>query len=168
MRLRSLFTRTCAALLLSVSTLAWAGAPAAGDVAPDDLGMRLSGTPVHLKDYAGKAVVISFWASWCKYCLKELPILYNIQKAAKGRLQVVAINTEEEEIFEKLSRAMRTLEIGMAYDPDETASTAYGVKGIPHMVVIGRDGKIVEVFRGYGESSLEPIVAAINKAIAAE
>lgn len=168
MRIRSLFTRTCAALLLSVSTLAWAGAPAAGDMAPDDLGMTLKGTPVHLKDYAGKAVVISFWASWCKYCLKELPILYNIQKAAKGRLQVVAINTEEEEIFGKLSRAMRTLEIGMAYDPDETASKAYGVKGIPHMVVIGRDGKIVEVFRGYGESSLEPIVAAINKAIAAE
>jgi hypothetical protein len=41
MRLRSLFTRTCAALLLSVSTLAWAGAPAAGDMAPDDLGMTL-------------------------------------------------------------------------------------------------------------------------------
>jgi thiol-disulfide isomerase/thioredoxin len=168
MRLRSLFTRTCAALLLSASTLAWAGAPAAGDAAPDDLGMTLRGTPVHLKDYAGKAVVISFWASWCPYCLKELPILYNIQKAAKGRLQVVAINTEEEEIFEKLSRAMRTLEIGMSYDPDETASAAYGVKGIPHLVVIGRDGRIVEVFRGYGESSLTPIVAAINKAIGAE
>jgi thiol-disulfide isomerase/thioredoxin len=168
MRLRSLFARTCAALLLSVSTLAWAGAPAAGDMAPDDLGMTLKGTPVHLKDYAGKAVVISFWASWCKYCLKELPILYNVQKAAKGRLQVVAINTEDDEIFERLSRAMRTLEIGMSYDPDETARKAYGVNGIPHMVVIGRDGKIVEVFRGYGESSLTPIVAAINKAIAAE
>jgi len=168
MRLRSLFARTCAALLLSVSTLAWAGAPAAGDMAPDDLGMTLKGTPVHLKDYAGKAVVISFWASWCKYCLKELPILYNVQKAAKGRLQVVAINTEDDEIFERLSRAMRTLEIGMSYDPDETARKAYGVNGIPHMAVIGRDGKIVEVFRGYGESSLTPIVAAINKAIAAE
>jgi thiol-disulfide isomerase/thioredoxin len=168
MRLRSLFTRTCAALLLSVSTLGWAGAPGAGDAAPDDLGMTLGNKPVHLKDYAGKAVVISFWASWCKYCLKELPILYNVQKAAKGRLQVVAINTEDDEIFERLSRAMRTLEIGMSYDPDEMARKAYGVNGIPHMVVIGRDGKIVEVFRGYGESSLEPIVAAINKAIAVE
>lgn len=168
MRLRSLFPRTCAALLLSVSTLAWAGAPAAGDMAPDDLGMTLGGTPVHLKDYAGKAVVISFWASWCKYCLKELPILFNIQKAAKGHLQVVAINTEDEDTFETLSRALRKVEIGMAYDPDETARDAYGVHGIPHMVVIGRDGKIVEVFRGYGESSLEPIVAAINKATGAQ
>jgi thiol-disulfide isomerase/thioredoxin len=168
MRLRSLFTRTCAALLLSVSTLAWAGAPAAGDMAPDDLGMTLKGTPVHLKDYAGKAVVISFWASWCKYCLKELPILFNIQKAAKGNLQVVAINTEDEDTFDNLSRALRKFEIGMAYDPDETARDAYGVHGIPHMVVIGRDGKIVEVFRGYGESSLEPIVAAINKATGAQ
>jgi thiol-disulfide isomerase/thioredoxin len=84
--------RTCAAaLLLFVSTLASAAMPAAGDTPPDELGVTLKNAPVHLTDYAGKAVVVSFWASWCPYCLKELPILYNIQKAAKGRLQVVAI-----------------------------------------------------------------------------
>lgn len=60
--------------------------PAAGDVAPDNPGVTLKGAPVHLKDCEGKAVVVSFWASWCTYCLKELPILYNIRKAAKGRL----------------------------------------------------------------------------------
>jgi thiol-disulfide isomerase/thioredoxin len=160
--------RACAALLFSVSALATAAMPAAGDMSPDDLGVTLKGAPVHLKDYEGKAVVVSFWASWCTYCLKELPILYNIQKAAKGRLQVVAINTENEDTFRELARAMRTLEIGMSYDPEGKARQAFGVNGIPHMAVIGRDGKIVEVFRGYDESSLKPIVAAINRAIRAE
>jgi len=168
MRLIPLLARACAALLLSVSTLATAAMPAAGDVPPDDLGMTLKNEPVHLKDYAGKAVVVSFWASWCPYCLKELPILYNIQKAAKGRLQVMAINTEDEDTFRELAHVMRKLEIGMSYDPDGKAQQAFGVNGIPHMVVIGRDGRIVDVFRGYGESSLKPIVAAINRAIGAQ
>jgi len=42
--------------------------------------------PVQLSQYAGKAVVTSFWATWCGYCMKELPILANIQKAAKGKV----------------------------------------------------------------------------------
>jgi thiol-disulfide isomerase/thioredoxin len=163
-----LVARACAGLLLSVSALASAAMPAAGDMAPDDLGATLNDIPVHLKSHAGKAVVVSFWASWCPYCLKELPILYNIQKKTKGRLQVVAINTEDQDTFRALSRAMRTLEIGMSYDPEGTARQAFGVNGIPHLAVIGRDGRIVQVFRGYGESSLEPIVAAINRALTAE
>lgn len=155
-------------MLFVVSTLASAAMPAAGMAPPDGLGVTLDDKPVRLQDYAGKAVVVSFWASWCPYCLKELPVLYNIQKAAKGRLQVVAINTEDEETFRSLLRAMRTLDIGMSYDPEHKAQDAFGVSGIPHMVVIGRDGRIVEVFRGYGETSLKPIVAAINRAIGAQ
>jgi thiol-disulfide isomerase/thioredoxin len=168
MHLPSLFARACAALLFSMSTLASAAMPAADDVPPGELGVTLANAPVRLQDYAGKAVVVTFWASWCPYCLKELPILYNIQKAAKGRLKVVAINTEDEDTFRKLKRIMRTLEIDMSYDPEGKAQQAFGVNGIPHMVIIGRDGTIVQVFRGYGESSLKPIVAAINRAIGAE
>jgi hypothetical protein len=38
------------------------------------------------------------------------------------------------------------------------------VNGIPHLVVIGRDGKIVSTYRGYDESMLPEIVYAINYA----
>jgi thiol-disulfide isomerase/thioredoxin len=168
MRFLSRCARTGAALLFFVSTLASAAMPAAGDTAPDELGVTLKNEPVRLQDFAGKAVVISFWASWCPYCLKELPILYSIQKEAKGRLQVVAINTENADVFRRIVRALGTLDIGMSYDPESKARKAFGVGGIPHMVIIGRDGKIVQVFRGYDESSLEPIVAAINEAIGAQ
>jgi thiol-disulfide isomerase/thioredoxin len=129
--------------------------------------MNIGRDPVKLSQYAGKAVVISFWATWCPYCLKELPVLSAIQKAAKGNIQVIAINTEDRDVFRRASRVMRDLGIELAYDPDQTAQKAYGVSGIPHMVIIGRDGKIVNVFRGYGESSLDGIVEAINRATGA-
>ena len=43
---------------------------------------------------------------------------------------------------------------------------AYGVNGIPHMVIIGRDGKILNIHRGYSEASLDGFVAEINAALA--
>jgi thiol-disulfide isomerase/thioredoxin len=164
--------RLAAAMLLSCALSGIAGTsraaePAAGDVPPDIVGMNIDHDPVKLSQYAGKAVVISFWATWCPYCLKELPVLSAIQKAAKGNVHVIAINTEDRDVFRRSSRVLRDLGIELAYDPDQTAQTAYGVSGIPHMVIIGRDGKIVNVYRGYNESSLNSIVAAINRATGA-
>jgi len=162
--------RLAAAALLSCALsgaagTAWAAEPVAGDVPPDVVGMNIDRVPVKLSQYAGKAVVISFWATWCPYCLKELPVLSAIQKAGKGNVHVIAINTEDRDVFRRASRVLRELEIELAYDPDKQAQKAYGVSGIPHMVIIGRDGRIVNVYRGYDESSLEDIAAALNRAI---
>jgi thiol-disulfide isomerase/thioredoxin len=111
--------------------------------------------------------VVSFWATWCPYCLKELPILEGIQKTAgKERTQVIMVNTESREVFRKSARIMKDLSLLLAHDSDKRASEAYGVAGIPHMVIIGRNGKILRVHRGYDENSLDAIVADINRALA--
>lgn len=157
-----------AGMLLACATAGHAAAPAAGDVPPDYLGRTLDGDAVTLAQHAGKAVVVSYWATWCTYCLKEMPILNNIQRAiGKDRMQVVAVNTEERDVFRKVSRHLSSLDLQLAYDPDRKARDAFGVNGIPHMVIIGRDGKIKAVFRGYSESSLDGIVDAINRATGA-
>jgi thiol-disulfide isomerase/thioredoxin len=156
--MRSISRRLAAVLLLCSFTLARAAAPVAGDVPPNRVGTMLKGEPV----------VLSFWATWCAYCLKELPILVNIQKkVGKERLQVVAINTESYDVFRKVTRHMKDWDMVLGNDPDEDAQSAYGVNGIPHMVIIGQDGKILRVYRGYSESSLPAIAADINLAIGA-
>jgi thiol-disulfide isomerase/thioredoxin len=166
----------CLSLSLALVALAalgggaWAApaAPAAGDLAPDRVGTTLDGEPVLLSSFAGKVVVVSFWATWCPYCLKELPILENIQNVGNGNLiQVIAVNTEERAVFRKALRALESFKMKLAYDPGEASAKAYGVKGIPHLLIIGRDGRIVQVYRGYDESSLDGIVADLNAAVAA-
>jgi thiol-disulfide isomerase/thioredoxin len=68
-------------------------APREGDDPPIHVGVTLDGEPVLLAPHSGKAIVVSFWATWCPYCLKELPILNSIQKAAgKEHMQVIAPN----------------------------------------------------------------------------
>lgn len=154
----------CAAFTTAIAAPA---VPAAGDAPPDYVGATWDDKPVQLSQYAGKAVVMSFWATWCGYCMKELPILANIQKAAKGKVQVIAVNTEDRDVFDEVRRPIAKMELAAAYDPEGKAQKAFGVSGIPHMVVVGRDGKIVQVFRGYDASTLPAIVAAINQAMGA-
>ena len=121
---------------------------------------------VELKTFAGKAIVLSFWATWCPYCLKELPILQGIQKAVGAdRIKVIAVNTESRDTFHRAANALSELGLLMTYDPGRNAATAFGVHGIPHMVIVGRDGRILNVYRGYDERSLDAIVADINRAV---
>lgn len=147
---------------------AHAAIPGSGDVPPDYIGKTMDGTSIKVSDYAGKAVVVSFWATWCGYCLKELPVLNAIQNSkAKDHVKVIAVNTEDKFTFRAASRTLARYTIGLTNDYDKVASTAYGVSGIPHMLIIGKDGKIIRVYRGYDETSLPQIAADINEAIGA-
>ena len=68
-----------------------------GKAPPDALGVDKDKHEVHVSDYHGKVVVLTFWASWCAYCLKELPVLESVQrKGGKDRIVVVAINSDKD------------------------------------------------------------------------
>jgi thiol-disulfide isomerase/thioredoxin len=155
------------ALLVFAAAAGATAAPAPGEVAPDLVGKTLDGELVNVSKYSGKVVVVSFWATWCPYCLKELPILEGIQKiGGSEQVQVIAVNTESRDVFRRVARELKTMKMKLVYDPDKKGADAYGVKGIPHLVIIGRDGRVMNVFRGYGESSLDGIVTSINQALA--
>jgi thiol-disulfide isomerase/thioredoxin len=156
------------AVLALLAATGHAAAPGPGDVPPPDIGHNLSGDEILLPHYAGKAVIVTFWATWCAYCLKELPILENVQnKAGPDQIAVIAVNTEKPEVFRRAARIMRTsMHLELVSDASGDAQTAYGVHGIPHMVIVGRDGRILRVYRGYSEEKLDDIVADINKALA--
>lgn len=159
--------------MVAGSLLAWMTAsgaatpPGPGDVPPPGLGHTFEGDDVRLPNYAGKAVIVTFWASWCTYCLKELPILDAVQsKAGKEQMAVIAVNIEEREVFRRAVRLLRgSVRFELVSDAQGTAQEAFGVRGIPHMVIIGRDGRILNVYHGYSEKSLDAIVADINKAL---
>ena len=154
-------------LCMKVATAADpAGKIAPGEIPPPLIGVNANGDEILTTQFAGKVLVVTFWASWCGPCMKELPMLESIQKAAgKTHLQVVAINTEDRESFRKIARALSTLNLQITYDYGKKSSDAYGVNGIPHMLIIGRDGKVLKVHRGYGESALDGIVAELNAAL---
>lgn len=141
--------------------------PKAGDTAPEFVGRNYDGETLSMSAYAGKVVVLSFWASWCGPCRKELPILEGIQATAGNeRIQVIAINIESLDTFRKLARRMTSLRMLVASDAAKEAQQAYGVNGIPHMVIVGKDGRIVRLHRGYTEEGVDRFIDDLNRALA--
>lgn len=139
-----------------------------GETPPDTLGTTQRGDAVTVSSLHGKVVVISFWATWCGYCMKEMPVLANLQTLATERglpLQVVAINhREDRDTFVRTSRALRRNLPGLliTWDGDGAIGKPYGVTGIPVMVMLHRDGTVAHVHVGYGEDMLDSLVAEIN------
>ena len=148
-------------------TTACAAAPRPGDVPPPDVGRTLEGDEILLSNYAGKAVIVTFWATWCPYCVKELPILQNVQdRVGKDQMAVIAVNTEKFEVYKRATRIMReSMHMELVSDASGQAQNAFGVRSLPHMLIIGRDGRILRVYRGYSEEKLDTIVADINAAL---
>jgi len=83
-----------------------------GDVPPAYLGKTLSGKKVNLMALRGDVVVISFWATWCHYCIKELPVRAGTRRIAtkKGlHIQVVAVaHDERRHIFYRAAHLLKS------------------------------------------------------------
>ena len=132
------------------------------------LGITREGDAVETTQYAGKVLVVTFWASWCGPCLQELPMLEGIQRVAgKEKIQVVAVNIEDRDQFRRVHSKLSTFALLLTHDYNKAAREAFGVSGIPHLMIFGRDGKVMRVHRGYSERSLDGIIAEINAALAA-
>lgn len=156
--------------LLAVALLALAvnlmgrAAPLASTLKVGDLPPQKLTWQVNLSDYRGKIVIISFWASWCPPCRKELPILAAIQKqATRDKLVVFAFNwREDEDRFWQLRRALNGLGLTLLSDSAGNIGRQYGVNALPHMVIIGRDGRVAAIHVGYDDSEIPILVDEIN------
>jgi len=156
-------------LLLALLLGSAVAAPKVGEAAPDvTLGVTQAGADAKVSDYAGKIVVVSFWATWCAPCRKELPILEGLQQQGKGNIQVIAVNIEKRDVFEKAAKLLAQLSLILANDRSERAQRTYAVKSIPHLIIFGRDGHILHIHDGYGDKELDVIVDEINQALAAK
>lgn len=130
-----------------------------GDEAPPKLGWQTK-----LSEYRGKIVIVSFWASWCAPCRKELGVLAAIQKqATRDRLVVFSVNWKEDAVrFQQIRDALKGVDLTLISDKYGSIGKQYGVRAIPHMVLIGRDGRIAAIHIGYGESEIPVLADEIN------
>lgn len=135
-----------------------------GDDPPDKFGVSASGEHIHLSDYRGRVVVISFWASWCPPCRAELPKMIALQKVAtRQRLVVLSVNWQQPfEQFRVLRDKLKKFDLTLISDQYGAVGKAYNVTAIPHMVIIGKDGKIADIHIGYDEDQLPALVDEIN------
>jgi thiol-disulfide isomerase/thioredoxin len=153
----------CVLLLLPALGLAAVSPrPKAGELPPDVLGMDLDGEPVSVSQHRGKVVIVTFWASWCGPCRRELPMLAHIQKTVgREHLEVIAVNYKEHrKDFLEVIRANRDVLLTYVHDKGPV-SDRYGVTTLPNMFIIDREGRIAHTHIGYGEETFRQMIEEI-------
>ncbi len=119
-----------------------------GKKAPDFSLCDLKGQEVRLSALKGKVVLLDFWATWCLPCRRELPFIQRLHEefAPKG-LVVLAITDEEPERIRKFVQN-HNYTFTVLLDPKDEVFKLYKVEAIPTLIIVGRDGVVVEHFVG--------------------
>ncbi len=151
-----------AAIVLAPALAAAKHPPRPGDPAPDFAFTDFAGQEHHLSDFAGRYVLLDFWATWCQPCLKEIPDL-RAARARFGSRGLVIIGLNSDKKLEKAQRFVR--ENSVAWLQASPQSTEQVIKHIlkvqwyPTLILLGPPGKILAVSVGekpplYGPSLL--------------
>jgi thiol-disulfide isomerase/thioredoxin len=120
---------------------------------------------VRLADLRGQVVVLDFWATWCPPCLAMMPMLHDLHREwhAKG-VEFIGIDSDgaavsRAEVAEFVAR--HPFPYPVVID-DKEVGGRYEVSSIPHLVIVGRNGKIARVF--VGGTSRAQLAAALRAA----
>ena len=132
-----------------------------GAMFTDFAGKNIDGTPAKLSDYVGKGkyVLVDFWASWCGPCRGEIPNLVELHKKFGGdKFTVLGVNVWDQEAEFKKALESEKINYPQLYASDNhDATTIYGIKGIPQIMLFGPDGTIVK--RNLRGESMKKFVA---------
>lgn len=118
-----------------------------GDQAPTFQLVLDDGRYLELADFAGRPVLINFWATWCGPCRLEMPEL--VAEANRNQdLVLLAVNVQEER--ERLEPFAEDFQMNMpiVQDANGDLRDLYGVRGMPTSVFIDRDGRIAHHVTG--------------------
>lgn len=139
----------------------------AGTAAPSFSLPTLTGTREVLSVYCGEklskpyvnsihhVVILSFWATYCKPCQKEIPELMKFATKHQNdsvKIFCISIDKEGADIVAPLVNEKK-YSIPVLLDPYKTTASRYGVKSLPSLFVIGPNGVIRFASTGFDEKS---------------
>lgn len=129
-----------------VSPTAVAGAPQAGQLAPDFTVTNMKGEAVKLSDFRGKPVMVNFWASWCGPCTAEMKNIESVyEKHSNGDFVILGVNQGEGDDTIKGFGEIWKLNFPLMRDDGEAVNRLYRIQALPTTVFIGADGVISKV-----------------------
>ena len=103
----------------------------------------LDGRTLGPPDFAGKVVVIDFWATWCGPCKLQAQMFEKAhEEHTGGGVEFMAINVGEDEETVRKYVEKKPFPYSVLLDPDEQLMSRYQIYGLPTVMVVDREGRV--------------------------
>ncbi|MDP2807791.1 MAG: TlpA disulfide reductase family protein [bacterium] len=143
--------------------------PSRAALAPDFILPEADGNTFALNRQKGKVVLLSFWASYCKPCIAEMPLLENLWATYRDSGLAVAgisIDTKRSQAKAKEIAVKQRVSYPILYDLGQKAMTLYKVKDVPATFLIDKRGNIRYHCEGFTEKTKEELIDKIKLLLA--
>lgn len=118
----------------------------------------------------GKPFVISFFATWCKPCNRELKAIHEQYEEWQEEtgMKVIAISIDQAQNINRVKPLVdaEEWEYEVLLDPNSEFRRAMGVQMIPHVFILDGNGKIAESRSGYTDGGEEHLIEKIREMVA--
>jgi peroxiredoxin len=116
-----------------------------GQPAPDFELTDAAGKKWSLAGLRGKRVLLSFWATWCVPCAREMPSIERVSRRLGDRLTVVTVSVDETWDAVKAFFPRGTT-LPVLLDPGEQVTKLYGTEKFPETFLIDSEGRLQRLF----------------------
>jgi peroxiredoxin len=114
----------------------------------------------------GKPIIISFWATWCKPCLRELKAIHEVYPDWQDEtgVKLIAVSIDSGQDVSKVKPTVDGFgwEFEVLLDPNGDFKRAMNVQNVPHVFVLDSKGKIVYNHAGYVDGGEQDIYDALQ------
>jgi cytochrome c biogenesis protein CcmG/thiol:disulfide interchange protein DsbE len=135
--------------------------PSVGNTAPGFELANLSGQSIRLGDLRGRPVLINFWATWCGYCLQELPVIEKYYERYASELIVLAVDVGDSLADVRSVVKKYGFTFPVLRDPNSIVFQQYRLDSFPVTFVLDTEGVVLVKHQGY--MSEDKLVEYLNK-----
>lgn len=145
-----------------------------GDKIPATTVKKLDGTKVNSSTFTnnGKPIIISFWATWCKPCKKELDAIQEsyAEWTKETGVKLIAISIDDVRSSGKVVTDVKSKgwDFEIYLDENQDFKRAMNVNNVPHTFLVDGSGKIVWSHNSYTEGDEDALYENVKKLIAGQ
>jgi len=122
--------------------------------------MSINDKKVSLTDFLGsKIILMNFWATWCPYCVTEIPHLNKIESSLRDQVKLLSVDILENPAKVKSFASQKGIKFDVLLDQQGEVARKYRVRGTPTSIVIDKQGNIV--YYGYELNKAERVIMSL-------